>query len=246
MDPSRPSPVRSVGLSIVEVLIALSIISVGILALLSSISTLSSSRNAVDSDIQVQMLVRGIAERIQSENWTTLGSDAPGLTSAPWSVMRCFNVPVHTGPSDTSFNNPPLTQSATAAADNLLSQRFLTHPLPQRNLRVFVEYYRALDIPASATLPAPILSGPGLMDGSVASLTRYASADASISAFRNPSYRTLTRLLSNRPTAIIRPSDPLLIRIMAVWDDDGVDNDADGDGKDDDGRSFTIMTGRKL
>lgn len=84
------------------------------------------------------------------------------------------------------------------------------------------------------------------MDGSVASLTRYASADASISAFRNPSYRTLTRLLSNRPTAIIRPSDPLLIRIMAVWDDDGVDNDADGDGKDDDGRSFTIMTGRKL
>lgn len=239
----RPSSIGRQGFSLVEVLIALSVMAVGILALMSSIGALHSSRNTAADANRVHALVQTISERLASLPWDTLGNrDNP---TAPWSQSRSAGMAISLVNSHTSYNRPPLTENAVLDEDNLLKQGLLSQPARVRNLRVYIEYYRALQISAAPAPTAPILAGPGLMDGSAAGLPRYTTPQGMNTAIRSAAIRTATRLSSNNPTTIIRTNDPIAIRVVAFWDDDGVFTDANGDGIDDDALRFELITARK-
>lgn len=243
MSPALSIATSRRGFTIVETLIALSVMVVGILALMGAIGNLNQSRTTVDDELRIQALTRSILERLASLPWSDLGGNSTAST-AQWSHARFLGMAVST--SDTAYCQPPLTATAAEPENNFIAQQLATQSVPVKNLRIFIEYYRGLDIPATPAPTAPIVAGPGLMDGSAAGLAKYTSSSQFSACFRNSAQRLSTRLASANPTTLIRSGDPLVIRVIAVWDDNGITNDGNGDGYDDDSRYIEFFTARKI
>jgi type II secretory pathway pseudopilin PulG len=118
--------------TIVETLVAMSVVAVGLMAVLSSIFTLDAARKSTVEDMRLNALMRTLVDRVQGAQWTDLGT-----TRLPWSRARLFE-----DHSARNGDDLPMTQA------DLLSYGLLTQPIlsdgSTSTLKVYFEYYRAV------------------------------------------------------------------------------------------------------
>ena len=217
--------------SLIELMIALSILAIGIMAILGNYASMKSSRIAVSDETKIQSTVSSIAERLASEKFSTLG------TVGSWTSGRFFDV--------ISTDRSPLTEFSTIPLDNLISQGFELNPSGVSNLRVFIEFYRgetSFDVPGVASSKKFGLLDAGTLGGAYTAISGTGSFSARFSV---PLNRTNSRLNAIPPYASLAIGDVMLIRILALWGDDGVDNDANQDGYDDNARRIEFFTARR-
>ena len=115
------------GLSFVEVMISVAILSTVLMALFSNVFSMSMANRNNHELAKAHELSVAITERIQGATWHTLGSD-----SEPWSFHRVVDV------------NTPMTEVAEEDSDSLLSPEvgLLNEPTGLDNLQIWLEYRR--------------------------------------------------------------------------------------------------------
>jgi hypothetical protein len=147
----------------IEVMVAIAILATVFSVLAGNIYTLSTARTAAKESAIVQEILRGMAERVQGANFSTLGQNNPNVSNlGAWSWHRRLTA----RPPSAAVGNPPMTDEiptvtppATATATNvlpfvnclvairdgtgqLISPGLLQERSGVRDLRVFLEYYR--------------------------------------------------------------------------------------------------------
>ena len=218
------------GFSLMEVMMALIILSVGLLALVGNHSTLGSARRTIGSESRAQAMVKAVSERLASDSFTALG------TGANWSAGRFM---------DGGLGRAPFTETAANDQDSLMKQGFITQDSGIEHLRIYIEYYRGLtsfDIPGDPSSKRIGLLDGGNVGGQFGSLT---GTDSFNAFFRIRANRDAARLAQNPPSIAIISGDPMVIRVVALWGDDGVFLDANNDGNDDDARRMEMFLARR-
>ena len=221
---SRP---RS-GFSLLEVMVALSILGVGMAVVSANWATLFSMRRSVGDQQQALAALSTVAERIASADWAGLGTDA-----APWSRGRYFD-----RDGSTTIGLPPLSENPSNQREHLRAQGLLAMGTGLNNLKIYVEYYRAVSQGASAGVLTP------------------ATADVNSAAFRtriaSRSNRNDMRLDSATPTAAVGEDDPVFVRLLATWtaapvmaDPEEDRRDSDNDGRPDAALSAEFLLARR-
>jgi prepilin-type N-terminal cleavage/methylation domain-containing protein len=187
------------GLSLIEIMIAMSVLALASTGILSYFSTLYEMRRTNDSLSQIQALAMEITERISAADAQRLGSP----TEAPWSQARFEDA--------VSGDRPPLTEKATSTDDSLVGSRLMAQTSGLPALRIYVEYYRGL----TRTNPATGVVEPGVMDDGLSNAQDFNDR------FRDPTFRAARRL---DPTALpylqIPENTPFIIRIIFIYDDE--------------------------
>lgn len=218
------------GFTLIEVMLAMVVLSVGLLAIIGNHSTLGSARRIIGTESRAQAMVKAVSERLASDPFTTLG------TSVSWSAGRFM---------DGGLGRAPLTETAVNDQDSLKKQGFLTQDSGVDHLRIYIEYYRGItsfDIPGDvATKRVGMLDG-GAVGGQFGSLT---GSDSFNAFFKIRAHRDAARLAQNPPSTAIIAGDPMVIRVVALWGDDGVFQDADNDGNDDDAKRMEMFLARR-
>ena len=200
-----------VGMSMVEVLVTATILTIAIGSLMGVFGQQYLARRAIDDQRAATTLLRSVATRIQSARWDYLGT-----TNMPWSYGRYQNT--------THPTHPPLTWDAVDVNDNLLFQGLVDVDLNLKDLKVYVEWYRGVDATDSAGLPVAgqlgLLSQVGLTNA------RDFRAGAFVSGTPTQvksGYWLVTTVGSNwDPTSSTAPTecvggDPLAARIVVTW-----------------------------
>lgn len=197
---------------------AMAVIAIGLMTVLSSISTLNSARQATVENLRLNGLLRTLVDRMQGAQWTDLTT-----TRLPWSQVRLFE--------DHSLGNGdalPMTQT------DLMTYGLLSEPIlsdgSMTALKVYVEYYRAISYKDANG--DPLLGKEGMSEDAGIS-----SVGAARAVVRSAAKRSLYRL---RPTSdalgladpdLLGADDPVFIRIVVELSPT---------------RHVEIMTGRKL
>lgn len=222
----RPTP--RLAMSLLEVMIALSVLTIGIFASLSHFMTLSSMRKQTGEIATARNIVAALAERFQGCRWEVVG-----VSTAPWSLPRA-----EPGSVTTVANDPMMDDASLSAADRplrgLQSLGLAQEASNLPDLRVYVEYYRALTILDESGNADT--TKPGIMDREPGGTT-YANADAFESSYHFESRwdglpvtlaattaaaRATYRLAATAlPTAQVGENDPVCIRILATWGQSG-------------------------
>ena len=119
-------------MTLLEVMVALAILSFAVIAMMGNIATLDRAHRAAKETAVAQQLAQVLAERFQGATWHTLGQGAEH-----WSYHRRQRA---------GAGNPPLSETdATTVAgvrvNNLEGLGLLTAPSGLRDLKVYVEYY---------------------------------------------------------------------------------------------------------
>jgi hypothetical protein len=115
---------------LLELMIAICVLTVGITGILGLIPTLSSARTMSLEMATVRQIASSIAERIQSSAWTDLGGQGTGNE---WSKPRYQDT--------TTPVNPPLTDLAALPANDLIQTGILAQLSGVADLKVYLEYY---------------------------------------------------------------------------------------------------------
>jgi len=205
------------GFTIIEVMIAFSVLSIGLVAVVGAIHSMDSARKMAPEQAVAQRVLSALVDRFQGSRWEVIGDQ-------PWSKAR-FN-------DATNVGNPPMTEDSTVADDNLVTNGVLQRK-QGIDLKVYVEFYRAV---AAKTADGALIAGkPGVMQGEDTSVT-YAKPDDFSAIFRDPSKRVTYKLdpTAGAPTAQVGEDDPIVIRLIATW------KRADGDIS-----KLEVFTGRK-
>jgi len=186
----------------IEVMIALTVLAVAITAILGNYQVLNSARTDTAARGAVSEIGRAILDRITAGDLRALGAETPigGVVAQPWSLVRSEDLPAL---------RPPLTQNAADPADDLITQGLIPGPVPVEGLRVYIEYYRGLqvlDISTGAVLFSGVLD------------ENYVARGDFRAAFANPGWRDARRLATNQaPIGQVAEDDPVVIRIVITW-----------------------------
>lgn len=217
-------------MSLIEVMLALSVLTIGIFASMSHFATLSNMRRMASEANTARAIVSALAERFQGSRWDMIGTD-----NAYWSLPRLEPGAV----AASAIANEPLMDDAfvpTSERDERGLQRLglLQTASGLTDLRVYVEFYRALtsrneDGEVDATKP-------GVMDGEVGGIDytdashfqrmyRFDQRWSDVPAGEQSAItarRTSVRLdTGTAPTVQVGEHDPIAIRILATWGERG-------------------------
>ncbi len=204
--------------TLIEIMVTMTVMAVGLMAVLSSISTLNSARQATVENLRVNALLRTLVDRVQGAQWSDLTT-----TRLPWSRVRLFE--------DHSLGNGdalPMTQTDLVTY-GLLSQPILTDG-STTELKVYFEYYRAISYRDGNG--DAVLGKEGVSED-----VSISSVSAAGSVMHSAPKRSLYRL---KPTSdvlgladpdLLGADDPVLIRIVVELSPT---------------RHMEIITGRKL
>lgn len=126
---------RRMGFTLIEVMIAMAVLTVGMFGVLSMIPTLSSARTLALEMVVARQVASSLAERIQGATWKELGGTQqnPGTyNTEAWSLPRYREgTPI----------NPPMTQNDINPYHNLISTGLLAQTAGVPDLKVYLEYY---------------------------------------------------------------------------------------------------------
>jgi hypothetical protein len=227
------------GMSIVELTLAIFVLSVGLLTVVGQINMLNSVRIQAEETVEANALLYALSERFQGSRWDTLGA-----TTAPWSICRSepnAGVAAPTRPlvddsdlaafDDDADGTVTTTEIATGRLNRgLQTLGLVAAPLRLINLRVYVEYYRAV---AARDGDGNILAGsPGLMSGEDAGFTNDEIGDFSRALAFDTREENLppadrANILANRlkyrldpalpPGGQVGENEPVVIRLLATW-----------------------------
>jgi prepilin-type N-terminal cleavage/methylation domain-containing protein len=201
------------GFTILEVMVALALMATTTTLMISNWAGLNEGRRRVIERQQAQALIAEIIERLGTLDWGALGS-----TGAPWSQGRFFD-----RAAGAAIGRPALQENAASAEDDINAQGLAVGSTGLHDLRIYIEYYHALDLDTT----------PGLIQ----------PADADAAAFRTRfitlANRNASRINSSSPTSSVDTEAPIFIRVLASWatkDEILTDADANGipDGLEDD------------
>lgn len=238
MNHQRPIAATA-GISMLELSLAVFVLSVGLLTAISQINTLRTVRMQAQDIATVQGIVSAIAERFQGARWDTLGS-----TIAPWSISRTepnAGVATVTKPlvDDNDVNLASFDENDDGAltdvevadvrtARGLRSLGLIAAPTGIADLRIYIEYYRAVTMRDADG--NPVAAAPGMMSGQDVTFEKSSeftnrfrfnlrqedlpAADrATIIANRNR-YRLAENL---PPGGQVGENEPIILRILATW-----------------------------
>lgn len=146
---SRPLSAAREGMSLIEVMAAVAVLAIGLLAVVGQIAPLNSQRQFTDDTQVMQNLLKSITERLATAPFDSLRSD-----SMAWTYVRriplsngslpAIDVPETTFATNTGHDIAPLNESDAVEANNLVSQGLIMRPTGLRNVQVFLEYYRTI------------------------------------------------------------------------------------------------------
>ena len=187
------------GFSLIEVMISLSILAIGILAIVGQMASLNTVRANDRDALAFDLMLNELQERFQGCRWEALGTD-----KLPWSLPR--------HPDAASTDRQPMVDDATVTADrDLLRMGLISKRLGIPGLKIYVEYYRG-----AATRDADLkVTTAGMMDGEGPDTkTQYTDLADLRKTWNDPAKRNVFRFASNvLPTAQVIEGAPLLIRI---------------------------------
>jgi hypothetical protein len=202
--------------SLLEAMIALTILAVGTLAVLGNITSLNTGRQATEERQKVQAVVRSLTERLQSADWGTMRTD-----DLPWTLGR-YESGGSTFPND---RTTPMTDTTSAAAPDCLlpmtsdgrkGLSILTEPSGLENLQVWLEYYRGSDFDRDrdgtiASDEAGLLDVRDDLNGdgeiSKEEVEKSKNQRSNVRSFR----------FNELPTAYPDPEGTVLLRLIITW-----------------------------
>ncbi len=213
--------VSRTAMSLIEVMVAMTILAVGILGIMSGISTIESVNRESQRQQSTQDVMLAIKTRLENCPWSDLRS-----ASAPWSYGRyvaenAVNV-IRPLARRTYDQAVPMTEDATMGENCLLPRTrdgsqeglgILSAPSGLENLRVYVEWYRgnSYDVDGSGEIGTGeegFFSNPGL------SLAEEVLSGVSVA----PAERVFLPYLEHgRPSELMDQQTGLLIRIVVLW-----------------------------
>lgn len=129
--PTTGRSVTDAGMTMIEVMITVFILTIGIMGIYSSLPGLSSARQMSIELAQVQQLVAILQERLQGAAWSDLGGQGTGND---WSKPRYRDA--------TTPVNPPMVDTAASSSDDLQSLGVIGVGSKVRDLKLYVEYYQ--------------------------------------------------------------------------------------------------------
>ncbi len=129
--PFTGRPVAVAGMTMIEVMITVFILTVGIMGIYSSLPGLSSARQMSIEMAQVQQLVAILQERVQGAAWSDLGGQGTGND---WSKPRYRDA--------TTPVNPPMVDTSASTSEDLQSLGVIGVGSKVRDLKLYVEYYQ--------------------------------------------------------------------------------------------------------
>lgn len=207
---------RSLGFSMLEVMIALTVMVVSATTLMGLHANLQMARQSSIEVNRVNTLGRSIVEQIVAREASDIGDNTS--VDLIWSRPRFkpgSGVPV----AGTGGNNLPLSENAANADDDLFKTGLITEPTGIRNLQVYIEYYFGASSGASggklgifddAAFTASMLNGAGKID--------IKSPDKFRSGMSGTSYRNTYRVNPNQaPAGQVQDNDNILVRVVLVW-----------------------------
>jgi len=192
------------GFSIIEVMIAITVLAVALAAILNNYQVLDSARRDTAARGAVSEIARAILDRVVASDVRALGTANPtaAVVPQPWSLARVEDLPAV---------RPPLSIQAANPNDDLVVQGLLPANVIVPNLRVYIEYYRGDDVIDAQT-------GTVIAQGAIDD-TAFDAVGKFRDAFRIPAWRTARRLATDQaPYLQIAEDSPMVIRIILVWD----------------------------
>jgi hypothetical protein len=132
------TPGRAAGLTMIEIMLAVVVLTIGIMGVLSNIPTLNSARNLAIEMAQAQQIAAIMSERLMGTAWNDLGGQNSGNQ---WSLPRYAPDPDGDGTTVTTLNPPLKDNNAASANDDLVGLGILSQKSGVPDLKVYVEYY---------------------------------------------------------------------------------------------------------
>lgn len=127
------------GLSLLEIIIALSILATVLASVSGGIFALTNSRQAIHEDLAVSDVMRLWSERLMGADWDWLGRQrVDDSLQGAWSWQRPEVEAADLLPGD----HPPLSEAAPAGLGNASTLLLSGSPSGVQDLRLFLEYYR--------------------------------------------------------------------------------------------------------
>lgn len=136
-------PAARLGLSMLEIMIAVAILATALSIMMGTIFTMHQSRASIDEEIKVQAIAQNLVERLQGARWDDLGKDIstyPGRNAWSWH-RRATKQLAHSPTMDPAIT-PPMRDFATRDEDDLTKLGLLTEPSGVPGLEVYLEYYQ--------------------------------------------------------------------------------------------------------
>jgi len=129
-----PRRLRDSAFTLIEVMIAVAVLTVGMFSVLSMIPTLSGTRKLALEMVLARQIAESLAERVQGAAWSDLGGNVTTITNEnAWSLPRYYNSSLP--------KNPPLTEDTAIGQDNVQTVGILTQRSGMANLKIYLEYY---------------------------------------------------------------------------------------------------------
>ncbi len=180
--------------SMIEVMVAVAVVAIGLMALLEGIATQKVARDGVRDSQRVAALLTALNERLISQEWRTLGTS--------WSAPTQFDMtnPLAGGIPERDPNR---------SDGDLLKHGLLVQPTGLQNLRVYIEYYRA---------ETKFGGGRGLLDNDTGSYVsnRPRQFANELEARTGLPTRLIQAERFINPTSI-ESGEPLAIRVVVAW-----------------------------
>jgi type II secretory pathway pseudopilin PulG len=185
----RNQTITRSGLSLLEIIIALSILATVLASVSGGIFVLTNSKQAVNEDLAVSDLMRLWSERLMGADWDWLGRQRFDDTmQGAWSWQRPEVEAAALLPGD----YPPLSENAPISTNNAATLLLSGSASGVNDLKLFLEYYR-----------------PAVMD---ACLVTPAGTTADHWALNRGAYRLAPPIDLRQ-----QPSQAVVIRIVAHW-----------------------------
>lgn len=235
---NRHGALRRTGFTIVEVMIALMILSVAMAGLVGHLVNQAHMRTTIATASTAEGIVRGMVERVTSAPWERLGT-----SQAPWSLPRFRETP--TSPA----GRAPLTET------DLRSLGIIERTSKLENIHVYVEYYRAVN--AKDSEGNPIAGQVGVMDYMSANGATDSTDFRSTMLIRPEDWRygvksdfvftgwthaSDTSGIANR----VGDNDPIIVRVILTWSDPLLPRDKSRPGElPNEDRSVELFTAKK-
>lgn len=224
MNSQSTSPAATAGFSLIEVMIALTVLVGALMIIVGQHANVASLQRQTQQNASIDRIVQTLVNRVNAETYGNLAT-----INAPWSIARYETLDgsnLHLSLGDTSADGrDPMTALAADPLDNLVDLGLTRGQDVPDDLRIYFEYYRAKDFTDPSGTQEGLLEAK--VDGSQEFKTRaYVSPAGPV-----PVLKTKWRLagwdeedtsVSNSPgmlANVMDPTHPLLIRIIAVWED---------------------------
>lgn len=189
--------VAHLGFSLIEVMLALTILASAMTVMVGSFITSNHSRELAHDQVLAQEVGRSVLMRLQGAPTLQLGNPING-----WGIAR------HEDAGDTPLSDAP----GTAANDDLITLGLRTTSSNLIDLEVFIEYYRGTNSPDPST------GNPALQLGVFDSFAVGVDPSASYSSYSDPVWRQARRLAGGiSPTNQVPTNTSVVIRVIVRW-----------------------------